>query len=206
MYAYHNDRAIKSAILAQLAAHREADELVKGKYWENGKGCAVGCTIHSDDHTEYEVRFGIPHMLARLEDCIFEGLPNGSAKQWPERFMSSINPGADLSRIGWQFLHWLLTDTAVNPGIEHPLVRDAIRQCADVIAVLKHGGSAESAAWSAESAAWSAASAASAAWSAESAAWSAESAASAASAAYALMANKLIELIEAAAIRGLPVE
>ena len=185
LLAYHGKPAVKTAILAQLARHREADELVKGKYWQGGKGCAVGCTIHSDDHAEYEPRFGIPQMLARLEDAIFEGLPNGQAKAWPERFMGAIKPGADLNCVGWQFLHWLLTDDAINPGINHPLVRDAIRQCADVLVPLTKGEPVdESAAWSAESGA-SAESAESAARSAESAAWS-------------KMADRLLELIEAA--------
>ena len=151
LIAYHGKPENKSAILAQLRAHRLADELVKGHYWQNGKGCAVGCTVHSANHLAYETQFGIPVMLARLEDCIFEGLPNGEAKRWPERFMSAIKPSADLSRVGWQFLHWLLTDQTVNPGINHTLVKDAVRQCADVIAPLTKGevGSAESAAGSA---------------------------------------------------------
>ena len=42
MLAYHNDPAIKSKLLADLQAHADADRLVKGQYWENGKGCAVG--------------------------------------------------------------------------------------------------------------------------------------------------------------------
>ena len=254
LVAYHNKPELKADILTQLAVHREADEIVKGQYWTGGKGCAVGCTIHSGQHIEYESRFGIPVMLARLEDAIFEGLPNAAAQKWPERFMGAIQPGADLSRVGWAFLHWLLTDEAVNPGISHPLVKDAIAECADLICRLKNGQSvaarsaasaawsaersaesarsaaesaarsAASAAWSAESAARSAASAArsaaesaarsaaSAAWSAESAArsaasaawsaaWSAERSAAwsaARSAAYVAMADKLIELIEAA--------
>ena len=238
MLAYHSDPSIKSDILAQLAQlarHRAADELVQGYgYWTDGKGCAVGCTLHSGDHMEYETRFGIPVMLARLEDCIFEGLPVAAARAWPERLMSAIEPGADLSRIGWQFLHWLITDEAINPGISHPTVRDAVRRCADMIVPLTKGGTDDqSAAWSAAasatwSAAWSAAASAaasaarsaarSAAWSAESAASATGSAASAAeraarsaarsaasatrsaeSAAYVKMADKLIELIEAAA-------
>jgi hypothetical protein len=220
MLAYHGDATIKTAILAQLAQHRTADELVQGIYWENGRGCAVGCTIHGGEHGEYETRFGIPMMLARLEDSIFEGLPNDVAKLWPERFMSAVRPGADLSRVGWQFLHWLLTDETINPGINHELVRDAVRQCADVLAVVATGHElVESAAWSVESAArsaarsaawsaarsaeWSAASAESAASAARSAAWSAESAARSAestarSAAWVTMSNKLVELVEAA--------
>jgi hypothetical protein len=183
MLAFVNTTVTKPAILKQLEAHAEADQFVKGTYWDHGKGCAVGCTIHSGNHVEYEKRFGIPQMLAHLEDCIFEGLPNGCAKKWPVQFMSAVQPGADLSRVGWQFLHWLLTDDQVNPGINHPLVSDAIKKCATVLELRAKGLNS--------SAASSAASAASAA---SSAAWSA---------AYILMAHKLIELIKAAP-RGTP--
>src|SRR5690242_10649791 len=162
MLAYHNDPSIKDAILAQIYAHALADELIKGQYWEDGKGCAVGCTIHSDNHAEYEPRFGIPQMLARLEDAIFEGLPNEDAKAWPQRFMGSISVGADLSLVGWKFLHWLLTDEKVNPGINHSTVRDAVKQCADVLVPLTKGqpvdvGARSAADSAADSAAYSAA-------------------------------------------------
>lgn len=183
MLAYHNDPAVKADILAQLARHRAADELVQGYgYWQDGKGCAVGCTLHSSDHMEYETRFGIPVMIACLEDAIFEGLPVEQARAWPERLMSAIEPGADLSCVGWQFLHWLLTDDTVNPGINHPLVRENIKQCADVLVPLTKGKptkSAQSAAWAAQSAAWAAEASAArvAAWSAWAAAWSARLAA-----------------------------
>ena len=189
MLAYYNDPKIKNDILSQLADHASADQIVKGQYWKNGKGCAVGCTIHSGNHMDYEDRFGIPVMLARLEDRIFEGLPNEAAMKWPTRFMSAIEPGADLSLVGWKFQYWLLTDEEVNPGINHPLVKDSIKQCADVLIPLTKGqpvdqkaanamNAERSAARSAASAAWSAAeSAESAAESAESAAESAESAA-----------------------------
>lgn len=156
MLAYHNKPEIKEALLAQLKAHRLADEIIKGVYWENGKGCAVGCTVHSGYHTEYETKLGIPIMLARLEDVIFEGLPNEVAKLWPERFAEAINVGADLSLVGWEFQYWLLTTEAVNLGINHPLVKDAVRQCADLMNTLRLGGevtaeSAENAVKSAES-------------------------------------------------------
>ena len=198
LVAYHNDAAVKTAIMAQLAAHRAADEIVQGQYWENGKGCAVGCTIHGSDHMEYEPRFGVPVMLARLEDRIFEGLSNGKASAWPERFMGAIKPGQDLSRVGWHFLHWLLTDETVNPGINHPTVKDAVKRCADVLATLKVGETAdESAAKSAASAAWSAAK--SAASAAESAARSAASAARSAASAAESAARSAASAAESAA-------
>ena len=74
LLAWHGDAELKNATVATMAAHRKADRLVKGLYWENGRGCAVGCLIHGSDHALYEPRFGIPQALARLEDTIFEGL------------------------------------------------------------------------------------------------------------------------------------
>ncbi len=220
LIAYHGRQADKDAIIAQLKAHRAADQLIQGYgYWQDGKGCAVGCTLHSGDHIEYESRFGIPVAIAHLEDAVFEGLPVALARAWPERLMSAIAPGADLSRVHWHLLHWLLTTPSVNPGIEHPLVRDAVRRCADLMADLAAGKeviaeSAESAVESAESAArsaWSAWSAESAAWSAESAVeavesaarsavWSAEESAarSAEESAWVSISDRLIELIVAA--------
>ncbi len=181
MLAFTNTTHTKEQVLAQIRAHAAADEIIKGSYWGSGKGCAVGCTLHSDQHSEYEPRFGIPQMLARLEDTIFEGLPNGTAKAWPERFMQAVRPGADLALVGWKFLHWLLTDESVNPGIDHPLVRDAVKQCAAVLIPLTKGEKGD---LSAEHAARRAASAGHAAWSAEHAARRAASAESAENAAW----------------------
>src|SRR5690242_9395929 len=97
--AYHGDKEIKAKYLARVRAHIAADELIHGRYWENGKGCAVGCTIHSGNHASYETELGIPRILAKLEDGIFEALDNGRSKKWPEEFLSSIKVGADLSLV-----------------------------------------------------------------------------------------------------------
>ncbi len=197
MLAFHGDPSQKAAILRQLVLHAEADQIVKGRYWEGGKGCAVGCTIHSGLHAKYESRFGIPEALAHLEDRIFEGLPNGRAMVWPLEFMSAIRPGADLSRVVWLFLHWLLTDVEVNPGIHHELVRDAVAQCARIVDDRAQGRPVlESAAWSARSAV--AAATGSVVWLVESAAWSAESAARSAESAYVRMADRLLVLLHEA--------
>lgn len=112
MLAYLDDPKIKAKYLKRVRAHAKADEIVKGYYWQDGKGCAVGCTIHSDRYGAYETELGIPGMLARLEDMIFEGAAAGFAKAWPERFLKAIKPGADLSNVGWRFQHWRLLDPA----------------------------------------------------------------------------------------------
>jgi hypothetical protein len=142
MLSYHSDPEIKARYLARVEGHAAADEIIKGRYWEAGKGCAVGCTVHGASHAEFERDLGIPQMLAWLEDVIFEGLPNRMAKTWPERFLSAIEPGQDLSCVGWQFLHWLLTEAA--PGDpDHAFIKDAVKQCAEVLAPLADGRSVD---------------------------------------------------------------
>ena len=177
MLAFQNTTVTKPQIIKKLKAHAKADDFIKGTYWENGKGCAVGCTIESGNHIEYETRFGIPQMLARLEDCIFEGLSNGKAKAWPLRFMQAIKPGADLSTVGWEFQHRLQINNlkfAQKQKMPEDVI-NAIKLVIDVLEPMAKGKPVDkSAAWSAESAAGSAARGAeSAASAARSAAWSA---------------------------------
>ena len=100
LLAFHGNPEIKEKYLARVAAHRAADELVQGfGYWQadhagHFKGCAVGCTLHSSDHAAYEVELGIPQILARIEDGIFERLPAKRAKTWPEEFLKAAEVGA----------------------------------------------------------------------------------------------------------------
>jgi hypothetical protein len=118
MFAFHSLPQLKQSKLDQVVAHQAADEIVKGFYWERGKGCAVGCTVHSGNHAAYETEMGIPRMLARLEDRLFEGMPNADAKLFPARFIAAIPVGADLSLVGWKFLHWLVVDVNERHGTE----------------------------------------------------------------------------------------
>ena len=110
MQAFHNDPAIKEFYLARIRAHQAADEIIHGQYWKNGKGCAVGCSVHSGDHKAYELELGIPRIVARLEDGIFERLRSPDDIPWPEQFLLSISVGADLSMVWPQFAVLLLAD------------------------------------------------------------------------------------------------
>ncbi len=110
LLAFHGDKKIKAKYQRRVAAHAKADAIVKGQYWADGKGCAVGCTIHSGHHSAYESELGIPVALAYLEDKIFEGLPNAKAMKWPARFLSAIKPSADLSGVSDKFLAWMVRD------------------------------------------------------------------------------------------------
>ncbi len=199
LIAYHNNPKVKATYLKRVRAHAKADEIVKGQYWKDGKGCAVGCTIHSKNHIAYETELGIPEWLARVEDTLFEGMPNARAKKWPAQFLAAIKPGVDLEKAKNPFLIFVLKSTLKSMKkvkfnkTKFPDVQKAIEgseaAVKEMIHCLTEGldtSAAARSAWSAESAArsaWSAESvarsAARSAWSAESvarsAAWSAES-------------------------------
>lgn len=103
MIAFHGDFKLKEKILKRLRDHYEADEIIKGQYWEGGKGCAVGCSVHSSDHMKYEELLGINYLIAHLEDSIFEGLPNEQAKEFPIQFIEAIPVGANLDSVFYKF-------------------------------------------------------------------------------------------------------
>jgi hypothetical protein len=107
MLAYHNDPQLKQQILEQLQRYYDAEEIVREKCRDDGKGFSMSSIFKLAENFN---TFGIPVRLAYLEDAIFEGLPNDLAKNWPMRFMSAINVGADLSTIWREFALWLLVD------------------------------------------------------------------------------------------------
>jgi hypothetical protein len=199
LLSFHGDKKIKEKYVNRLRAHAKADELIKGKYWEGGKGCAVGCTIHSSEHVAYETQLGIPEWLARLEDALFEGLPNGHAKKFAVDFLNAVPVGVNLESLKWKFCSFILSENLERVEllkIDKPLkdqVLAAVKRCKAV-----HDKAIETGKWN-ESATAAASAAESAA---ESAAWAAESAAArsaARSAAWIRYAKKLIQLLRKAA-------
>lgn len=66
LIAFHGKASVKKTYLARVKKHEKADEIIKGIYWQGGKGCAVGCTIQGDDHGRYETELGIPRIIAAV--------------------------------------------------------------------------------------------------------------------------------------------
>ena len=189
LQAFLNSDKIKEKYIQRVYDHQINDEIRKGVYWEGGKGCGIGCTVHSDNYNCYEIELGIPEWLAKLEDILFEGMPNDKAKVFPLKFLKSIPIGFE----NWQHLYhqkclYILEKECKNT--DYPLVKQPI---CDIITLhkteetdTKKWVAAESAAWSARSATRSAA---------ESATWSATRSA-AEFGAYDRIADKLLELLE----------
>lgn len=134
LVAFHGSQKLKDFYVGRIQAHKEADEIVHRDYWVNGKGCAVGCTIHSGRHADYESELGIPRSLARLEDGIFESMPNGNSMEWPLRFINAIPVSANLYPALWRFMEWLLVDpeNGVIRFAKKPKTRAVIQAVADL--------------------------------------------------------------------------
>jgi hypothetical protein len=139
MLSFHNKQSVKTKYLKRVHAHKIADEIVKGKYWVDGKGCAVGCTIHSDQHNAYETELGIPEWLAHVEDTLFEGMSACKAKAWPEQFLKAIPVGVDLEQIKIPFIVFILKSARESmlavkyDKKKNPQVKVVIEQCDNVI-------------------------------------------------------------------------
>lgn len=130
LITFHGDPAIKEKYLTRLRLHRAQDEIIQGVYWENGKGCAVGCTIHASTHQAYEDELGISRIIATLEDRIFEGLPNILAKDFPIDFLEAVPVGVDIGIVFYQFMRWLLVE--VNGVIQYVQDKKIITDVADL--------------------------------------------------------------------------
>ena len=125
--AYHSDPAVKLKYVSRMSAHQEADELVRGTYWNDGKGCAIGCTVHSADHDKYETELGMPEWLARLEDGIFEGMSVAASRQFPLDLLSAIPVGfAKWDNLYHGFCAYVLRDICKFDKTKHPDVAAAV--------------------------------------------------------------------------------
>ena len=202
--AFHNDASLAATVRTQVADHTVADEIIQGKYWENGKGCFIGCIAHGSDPSIVEQLTGFPLILTKIAESIFEGLPNGLAKGFPQRIIEAPRLGADLSLVPWKFLHWLVDDVLTEHADDK--TRAACSPALEIVAAKSRGEEVSSdAARAAARAAYAAARAADAAYAARAAyaaadaAYAAYAAADAADAAARIrQADKLVELLGAA--------
>jgi hypothetical protein len=116
-------------LAATVAEHIEADAVIQGDYWseDEQKGCFIGCLVHGNRPDLIEERYGIPVMITKIAEAIFERLPAAEAAQFFADFPAAINnDGKDLSRVGWRFLSQTLRDlpptTAEVQAVVDPVI------------------------------------------------------------------------------------
>jgi hypothetical protein len=161
MRAFHNKPELKAEAIAEMQTHIAADQLVKGRYWEDGKGCFIGCAVKENGeghwHDTFKDIYGIDKRLAELFDALFEGVPNERSMRWPIEVYISIQVGADVSKVADEFQYWLLTgeDSPLAFSFKEDVwgVWNAIKGVAVLYAERLAGNEPTAAAWAAARAA-----------------------------------------------------
>ena len=178
----------------EVAAHVAADSISQGIYWdtESGKGCFIGCLAKDNDPAINEAAYGLPVMVQRIAESIFEALPANEAMSFFAALPNAVAcDGKDLTKVGWQFLATELRSLPKQPA-EVQAVIDPVIAGMDLLASGQEWSAsvAEAAARAARAAVWAAraARAARAAEAANAAAWAAEAARAVAEAACAARA------------------
>lgn len=101
-----------SEFIANARDHVAQDKVIKGLYTRpNGQACFIGCHAGEDNPERLLKIYGLPTMVIRIAEIIFEGLPDKEAQQQfhidlPEAIGVD---GKDLSMVGWKFLRNMLT-------------------------------------------------------------------------------------------------
>ncbi|NBS67680.1 hypothetical protein EBT31_02050 [bacterium] len=92
----------------RVAEHVAADSIIQRVYWDskNMRGCFIGCLAHDKDPAINEAVYGLPVMIQRIAEHIFEALPAADdAKAFFAALPDAVGcDGKDLTRVGWQFL------------------------------------------------------------------------------------------------------
>jgi hypothetical protein len=89
----------------EVKHHVECDAIRRGSYWDGSRGCFIGCLSHSGDTAKVQDTYGLPIMLQRIAESIFESLPLKEAQAFFAALPTAVScDNKDLSRFGWQFL------------------------------------------------------------------------------------------------------
>lgn len=148
--SFFNDQKIKDKYVKRMAAHRQADELIRGVGFQEGKGCFIGCILNNYDHSQFENELNIPEWVGRVFDVLYEGM---SIDRYIEftTVLEDIPLGSDLNKIKRPFMIFILESLFDQFDNEKfPEVTQAIKKVID----LHQSNSDSEAAWAA---AWAAA-------------------------------------------------
>ena len=108
--SYKGDNNFKQQMVTAIIAYKENDRIVKGHYWEDGRGCNIGCGEYAvcqilghefEDrrHKKLAEELEVPEAIFHLGDTIFEKLPEDAANQFVVDFYQAIPVGKDLTNV-----------------------------------------------------------------------------------------------------------
>jgi hypothetical protein len=100
-------------LTAEVARHIAADSVAQGSY----KTCFIGCLARKRNDPQYiQDTYGIPVMLTRILEAIFDQLSAGKAVDFFASLPAAVGKdGKDLTRVPWQFLVEVLKKVQQQP-------------------------------------------------------------------------------------------
>jgi len=134
----------KAEFVAEMQAHRAADHLIAGLYFDasTGRGCGIGCGVETinrplglnleyDSHAGLASALGWPVWLCGMEDRIFEGLPPLERSAWPVDLATAVPEGVDLEPALNQILARMLREVVLPAaGSSAAIVQRVANGCA----------------------------------------------------------------------------
>jgi hypothetical protein len=131
---------------SEVSDHVKADRVAQGSY----ETCFIGCLANGHDDPEFiENEYGIPFMVTRIAESIFEGLPADKAVDFFAAIPQAIgSDNKDLTIVGWQFLAAELRALPPVPDDIQAVIYLVIKGM-DLLAEGKEWPDATRAAWSA---------------------------------------------------------
>ena len=87
---------------AEVIAHVKADRVIQGSY----STCFICCLANGHNDPDFiENEYGIPLMVSRIAESIFEWLPADEAVDFFAALPEAVgSDGKDLTLVGWKFL------------------------------------------------------------------------------------------------------
>ena len=128
---FHNDPSLAARVTKQMYDHYDADQVFGGEYWNGEGGCFIGCIAHGNSVERVQELTGLPIMLTRIAESIFEGLPPVERPQFFKDMTDAMgaNIGKDVTLVPWLFLYDTVGRALRLTGMEE--------KCSEALEVLR---------------------------------------------------------------------
>jgi len=110
MNSFFGSGQFKEAVRARVQRHHDTDTVRQGVYFREddlgpsgGRGCFIGCALHSGKHADFASLLGMSSWFARMGEAFFEHSDAEVARGMPLPVYDAIKPGVDLTPIGEQY-------------------------------------------------------------------------------------------------------
>ncbi|MEE9351487.1 MAG: hypothetical protein V3U78_04450, partial [Thiotrichaceae bacterium] len=95
------DQETKEHWIKTMQEHQDADRLVQGRWFKNGRGCFFGCAMQTDENAlpKAIAKMKLPAQLVYLAEQIFERLPQKEALKFPVELCKAIPVNVDITNV-----------------------------------------------------------------------------------------------------------